>query len=140
MAKYESSVKVIPYSQETVFSKLENLENLEKLRERIPQEYLDKIENLQFSKDSLSIGIQPIGEMTLKIIEREEPKCIKFETDNMPAKVNLWIQLLPVSETSCKMKLTLKADVPPFLLSMVGSKIQQMLDAIADTLAIIPYE
>ena len=36
MANFESSVKVIPYSQERVYAKLSDLSNLESVKDRLP--------------------------------------------------------------------------------------------------------
>ncbi|MCD8291502.1 MAG: SRPBCC family protein [Prevotella sp.] len=139
MSKYESSIKQIPYPQETVYDKLSNLENIEKVKDRIPLEQLNEIKDLTFDRDSVSISISPIGTITLRVIEREEPKCIKFETTDSPVPLTLWIQLLPVTDATCKMRLTLKADIPIFLKPMIGNRLQEMIEQVADALAIIPY-
>lgn len=139
MSKYESGIKQIPYPQETVYEKLSNLENIEKLKDNIPLDKLNEIKDLSFDRDSVSISIPPIGSITLRVIEREEPKCIKFETTNSPVPITLWIQLLPVTDTTSKMRLTLKADVPIFLKPMIGNRLGEMVDQVADALASIPY-
>ncbi len=140
MSKYESGIKQIPYPQEIVYEKLSNLENIEKVKDRIPLEQLNEIKDLAFDRDSVSINISPIGTITLRVIEREEPKCIKFETTTSPVPLTLWIQLLPVTDTTSKMRLTLKADIPIFLKPMIGNRLQEMLDQVADALSIIPYD
>lgn len=139
MSKYESGIKQIPYPQETVYEKLSNLENIEKLKDNIPLDKLNEIKDLSFDRDSVSISIPPIGSITLRVIEREEPKCIKFETTNSPVPITLWIQLLPVTDTTSKMRLTLKADIPIFLKPMIGNRLAEMVDQVADALASIPY-
>ena len=47
MTKFESDIKLIPYSQERVFDKISDLTNLESIKDRIPQ---DKVQNLCFDK------------------------------------------------------------------------------------------
>lgn len=136
-SKYESGVKQIPYPQQNVYDRLSNLENIEKVKDRIPAE---QIKDLTFSRDSVSINVPPVGGITLNIIEREEPKCIKFETANSPVPFTMWIQLLPVTDTTCKMKVTVKADIPMFLKPMIGGKLKDGVDKIADALAAVPYE
>ena len=76
----------------------------------------------------------------MRIIEREEPKCIKFETVNSPIHLNLWIQLLPTSETACKMKLTVGADLNPFIKGMVAKPLKEGVEKLADMLAMIHTE
>ena len=137
MSKFESSIKQIPYSQAAVYRNLSDLSNLERVRDRIPE---DKVKDFTFDRDSVTISADPVGLITLRICEREEPKCIKFETAQSPLPFNLWIQVLPVTETTSKMKLTLKADIPFMLKGMVSGPLEDGLEKIADALAQIPYE
>ena len=67
-------------------------------------------------------------------------KTIKFETAQSPVPFNLWIQLLPVTETTSKMKLTIKAELNPFIKGMVSKPLQEGLEKIADMLTMIQYE
>ena len=87
MANFESSVKVIPYSQERVYAKLSDLSNLESVKGRLPE---DKIQDLSFDSDTLSFSVSPIGQLTLQIVEREPCKCIKLATTNSPLPFNMW--------------------------------------------------
>lgn len=135
--KYESSVREIPHAQETVYQSLSDLRNLERIKERMPEE---KVQGMEFDQDTMAVSMPPVGRIALRIIEREEPKCIKFETEQSPLDFNFWIQLLPVTEQSCKMRLTLKADLNPLIKGMVGGKLQEAIDKIAEMLAAIPYE
>lgn len=137
MSKFESSIRQIDYPQQIVFQGLSNLDNLSKVQDRIPE---DKAKDLSFDNDSVSINVPPVGKITLRIIEREEPKTIKFETVESPLPFNFWIQLLPVTETSCKMKLTIKAELNPFIKAMVSSHLQDGIEKIADVLQMIKYE
>lgn len=137
MKKFESSIKQIPYAQEAVYRNISDLSNLERVRDRIPE---DKVKDFSFDHDSVSINVPPVGQITLKIVEREEPKCVKFETVQSPMPFNLWIQVLPVNETTSKMRITVKADIPFMLAAMVSGPIQDGVEKIADALALIPYE
>ena len=86
MAQYESSIKHIPYSQERVYNKLSDLNNLNSVRDRLDliKDKLDgKLEDMTFDSDSLTLKVQGFN-LTLRIIEREPLKCIKFEGDKTP--------------------------------------------------------
>jgi hypothetical protein len=48
--------------------------------------------------------------------------------------------LLPVTDASCKMKLTIKADLNPFIKGMVQKPLQEGIEKIADALQMIKYE
>jgi len=137
MATFESSVKQIPYNQQVVYNSVSDLSNLEKVRDRVPE---DKVKDFIFDKDTVSVNVSPVGNIKLRIIEREEPKCVKLETEQSPVPFNLWIQIIPVSETSSKMKLTVKAELNPFIKGMVSKPLQEGLEKIAEALAMVHYE
>lgn len=135
MATFESSVRQIPHSQQAVYNMLSDLSNIDRVKDRIPA---DKLNDLTFDVDSMSIST-PMGAVKLKIVDREEPKCIKFETEQSPLPFNFWIQILPVTDTTCKMKLTIKAELNPFIKGMVSKPLQEGIEKIADALQMINY-
>lgn len=136
MTKFESTVKVIPYSQERVYEKLSDLSNLEALKDRLPE---DKVKDISFDSDTLSFSVAPVGQLTLKIVEREPSKCIKFETTNSPLPFNLWIQLVATTDEECKLKATIGMELNPFMKAMVQKPLQEGLDKMVDMLAMIQY-
>ncbi len=135
-SKFESSIKFVPYPQEAVYRNISDLRNLEKVQDRIPE---DKVNDLTFDEDTVGVNVAPVGELKLRICEREEPKCVKFETVQSPVPFNVWIQVLPVDEASSKMKVTVKADLNPFIKSMVEKPLQEAVEKIADALAQVQY-
>ncbi|WP_370859081.1 SRPBCC family protein [Phocaeicola plebeius] len=139
--QFESNVKHVPYSQERVYSKLSDLNNLEGVRERLDmvKDKLDgKLEDMSFDRDSITLKVQGIS-LTLRIIEREPLKCIKFEGDKSPIPLNLWIQILPVTQEEAKMKVTIRAEVNMFMKAMVSKPLQEGVEKLADMLAMLPY-
>lgn len=141
MAQYESSIKHIPYSQERVYNKLSDMNNLNSVRDRLDliKDKLDrKLEDMTFDSDSLTLKVQGFN-LTLRIIEREPLKCIKFEGDKTPIPLNLWIQILPEGMDNAKMKVTIRAEVNMFMKAMVAKPLQEGVEKLADMLSMIPY-
>ena len=139
--QFESNVKHVPYSQERVYNKLSDLNNLEGVRERLDmvKDKLDrKLEDMSFDRDSITLKVQGIS-LTLRIIEREPLKCIKFEGDKSPIPLNLWIQILPVTQEEAKMKVTIRAEVNMFMKAMVSKPLQEGVEQLAYMLAMLPY-
>lgn len=136
-SKFESSIREIPYAQQKVYDILSDMSNLERIREHIPQ---DKLEDFSFDADHITAKAPMVGEVSLRVVEREEPKTIKFETEKSPVPITFWLQLLPVTDTTCKMKLTAKAELNPFIKGMVQKPLQEGLEKIADVLQAIRYE
>ena len=137
ITEFISEIKTIPCSNGIVYETLSDLNNLEKLKNRIPS---DKIEDFTFDSDSCSFSVQPVGKVRFSIVNREPPKTIKLIADQSPMEVSMWIQLKETSEQETKMKLTVKADLNPFLKPMLSKPLQEGIDQIADILAKVPYE
>ena len=137
MSKFESSVKQIPYSQTAVYRSISDLSHLEKVRDRVPT---DKVKEFVFDADSVAVNVPPVGEIRLRIVNREEPKCVKFETVQSPMPFFLWVQMLPVTETSSKMKVTVEAAIPLMLKAMVSGPLKDAVEKVAEALASIRYE
>ena len=62
-----------------------------------------------------------------------------MQTTDSPMPVTLWIQLKQVAEMDTRMKLTVRADIPVFLKSMVAKPLQDALNKISEMLAVLPY-
>ena len=147
---FESNIKQIPHKQESVFNTLSDLNNLQVLKDRFEQvkdqipedkrKEMEKLKDLRFDSDSITINAPMVGDLKMRIIDRDFPKTIKFETENSPIPFNFWIQLLPTGEFSCKMKLTIKAELNIVIKGMVKKPLQEGIEKIADALAMIPYQ
>lgn len=136
MTEFVSEVKTIPHDEDRIFTMLSDLSNLERIKDRLPQ---DKIQDFEFDSDSCSFAVAPVGKITFRIVEREPNKTIKFETTNSPVPLFLWIQLKQVATEDTKMKMTIKADLNPFIKPMVSKPLQDALDKIAVVIASLPY-
>lgn len=136
MTEFVSEIKAIPQNDDRIFAMLSDLSNLERVKDRIPQ---DKIQGFEFDSDSCSFSVNPVGKITFQIVEREPNKTIKFATTNSPVPLFLWIQLKQVAEMDTRMKLTAHADLNPFIKQMVAKPMQEAIDKIAAVLEKLPY-
>ena len=136
MADFVSEVKMIPQNDERIFAMLSDLSNLERIKDRIPQ---DQIKDLEFDSDSCSFSVSPVGKITFRIVNREPNKTVKFETINSPLPLFLWIQLKQVGEMDTRMRLTARAELNPIIKPMVSKPLQEAVDRISETLASLPY-
>jgi len=133
MTTYESDIKTISSNEEVVFGILSDLNNLKKIQEQAPA--TDKVKDLEFDTDSCSFVVEGFGKVGFRVIEREPFKTVKFESENAPVKVNVWIQLKPVDENQTALRLTIKADLPTMIKMMVDKKLKEGVNVVADLLA-----
>lgn len=136
MTEFVSEIKQIPQNDERIYAMLSDLSNLERIKDRIPQ---DKIKDFEFDSDSCSFSVSPVGKITFEIVDREPCKTIKFQTTNSPVPLFLWIQLKQVQEMDTRMRLTVRAELNSFLKPMVSKPLQDALDKISTVLASLPY-
>lgn len=153
LSKFESEVKYISRPVEEVYGRFADLRHLEGLKERLNdpevaarmagQVPADKVEELKkyaegmvFTADSLQI-VSPVGALTLRIVEREAPKCIKFQSEGSPIPLYVWIQLLPSGGSETKMRVTVGAEVNFFMKGMVAKPLQQAADGLAGMLCMV---
>lgn len=159
MTRYESQVKTIAAPQAAVYAKLSDLSNLAVLKEKLNdpealerikasgkvtedqlQKAREQLKSLNFTTDTLSANIPPIGAIAIRITERTPEKCVKFESEKSPIPLKFWIQVLPIDEASSKLRLTLDASLNPFVKMMVDKPLKEGIERVADALSMIPYE
>ncbi len=158
MTKFESTIKQIAYPQTAVYARLADLRGLAFVRERatdpafveqvratgkVTDEQIAQLQaavgRMEFSTDSVSLAGTPLGNVTLQVVERDEPKCVKLEVQGAPIMASVWIQMLPVTDTTSKLKCTIGADLNFLMKQMAKKPLQEAVERLADMLAMVPY-
>ena len=162
MNKYESSVNTVYAPVERVYARLSDLNNIQPLKEKVDdprfeelinsqvpadkrptpeqfQKLRNNIRNLELTQDTLSGHIGPLGDITLRIVERAEPKLVKMELEGAPIQVTLWIQMLPNDENTSRLKVTIGAELNFFIRKMIESKLEKAPEGLAQVLSQLPY-
>lgn len=120
-----SRIGKIQANEDKIFEKISDFRNL---GERIPQ---DKVKDFTADADSCSFSIDKMGKFGMKIIEREPNKLIKIaNSEETPLKFNMWIQLKQVAENDTRVKVTLRADINPFMKAMVKKPLTSFVESL----------
>jgi hypothetical protein len=145
--RYVSDIKVVNNNQEIIYNYLSNFENLSKyvnddllakMSQQIPQ---IQISNFESDADSCRFRIKEMGQTEIRIIEREPCKTIKISSSgSIPVGINFWIQLLPVTVYETKLRLTLDAEMSMMIKMLVNKKLEEGINKLADTLAMLPFK
>lgn len=134
MNHFESPVKSIPHSSDVVFEFLSSFDHFEDLLPR------DKISNWVSTGDTCRFNVQGIGELGLKIIEKNPTQTIKYTADGKtPFNFFLWVQLKDVAENDCRLKITIRAELNPMLELIVSEPVKKFLEVLANAIARYPY-
>ncbi len=129
MTTIESRIGKIEEKEETVFQFLSNFRNFENL---VPQ---DKISGWEAAEDSCRFTISGIGEVGLKIVDKEPHKVIKYSGDNLATvDFHLWIQLKRVDDRDTRIRITFKAELNPMLNTLAKKPLQEFVNILVDKL------
>jgi len=137
MTTFESAIKKAECNDSEIFGLLSDLNNIEKIKDKIPQ---DKIKDLEFDADSCRFTVDMVGQIGLRIVERDPFKTIKFAADQSPVDFNLWIQLKQVEENDTRIKVTVKADLSPMIKMIAAKPMETFVDKLAEILSQLPYK
>ena len=135
--KYESKITSANCSAQQIYRVISNLQNLERVRDKIPQ---DKIQEMEIEPDCIRLKVDGLAQIiTIAIVDKIENDTVKFGLEGIPMDGNFWIQLKEVSPTDTRIRLTVKADIPMMFKFMIDKKLQQGLDQAAEMLAQMPF-
>ena len=96
----------------------------------------DKVEEWQATEDTCSFKAKGFT-VKLRMAEKEEPKLIKIVGDDggVPMDFAFWLQLKEVAPDDTRMRLVLHIELNMMMRMMVGSKLQEAVDKIAEAVA-----
>lgn len=135
--KYESAVTKVVASAGQIYAVFSNLKNIERVRDRIPQ---DKVQELEIGEDYIRMKVDGLGQkITISVVDKTENDVIKYGAEGIPMQMNFWIQMKEVAPMDTRIKLTLKADIPMMFKLMLDKKIQQGIDQAAAMIAQFPF-
>lgn len=140
MADYVSGIKSITNTTERVYNKLSDLSGMATIGEALkhhPEASKIGIEGID--SDNCAFVIPGAGRLQLRIVEREANKTIKLESVDAPIALTMWIQLVEAGTYDTRLRLTLRTELNFIMKKMIGSKLQEGVEKLADMMAMIPY-
>ena len=135
MEKYESSIKAVKASVEAVYALVSDLSRVGGALS--PQEFAKDVES---TADECSFTVDKLGRVGVRVEERMPCSQVKYALKaQMPLGVNLYIQIQEAPRQDegpeSRVKVTLTADIPMMLKPLVGSKLQDLVDRVADVVS-----
>ncbi len=129
MQEYISKQQQILRPAEQIYAAISRFDNL-------TPALADKVEAWQATEDRCSFKAKGFL-VKLRMEERIPAKQVKIVGDEggVPIDFTFWIQLQPVSENDTRMRLVLHAELNMMMKMMIGGKLQEALDKIAEGIA-----
>lgn len=128
MEKYESKQQQIRRPAAQVYAVLSDFRNFTPIIQ-------DKVDNWQATENSCSFKVKGIT-MRMAIIDKEPENFIKLTgEDGSPLDFTFWIQMKEVAPYDTRIRLVLHARLNMMMKMMVGSKLQEGIDMMAEQMA-----
>ncbi len=129
MQEYISKQQQILRPAEQIFAVISRFDNL-------TPAVADRVEEWQADEEHCSFKAKGFA-VKLRMDERVEPKHVKIVGDQggVPVDFAFWIQLHKVSDTDTRLRLVLHVELNMMMKMMVGSKLQDAVDRIAEGIA-----
>ncbi len=94
-----------------------------------------KVDGWRVEGDSCSFTVKGFS-LTLRMVEKTPYTTLKIGGDEgSPFEFVFWIQLVRVDENDTRMRLTLHAELNMMMKMMIGGKLEQAMDRIAEQVA-----
>ena len=129
MQEYISKQQQILRPAEQIFTAISRFDNLTPALQNKVEEWQADEEHCSFKAKGFTVR--------LRMDERVEPKHVKIVGDEggVPVDFAFWIQLHKVSDTDTRLRLVLHAELNMMLKMMIGGKLQEAIDQVAEGLA-----
>ena len=126
--KYESHQVVIRKPETLIYTILSDVKNFSPALE-------GKVEDWKVEGDSCSFKVKGLT-AGMRIVDRIPSNTIKIQGDETsPMPFTFWIQLKQVSVDDTRMKLTLHTKLNMMMKMMLGKKLQEGINKMADSIA-----
>ena len=144
MASYQSQKVGISYPASTVYAKLSNLEGLSDILNHIPTDQIpadkrDMLNKVKVTADTISFPGGPVGDITLKVVQKVEPTLVRLEGVGTPVPMSLTLHVTPLTPDTCEAYVDIDVQIPAMLKPMVNGPLQQMADQFGQMLRQLPF-
>ena len=139
MSTYKSKVYPVSAAREQVFEKLSHPEALTEKIKNLPPELQEKLHTVKFGEDSISFVVPPMGEMRMLFTERTAPSRIVIGPESSPVSFGLSINIGEGADGNATIETAMDIELNMFLRQVVGNKIEDGIDKMAQMLSRLPY-
>ena len=132
MERYESAIKVVKASDATIFDRLTDLAAI---GQALPPQV---VKDWEATADECHFTVDKVGRVGLKIEGKQPFALVKYTvTAQVPVGMSLFVQIKPAPDDAneSRIRLTITANIPFMLKAMVGGKLQELVDKLADAFA-----
>lgn len=133
------------YPASTVFEKYSDLEGLGELLKNVPEGYasadqMQMLSKIRVTSDTIVIPGGPVGEITLRVVERQAPTLIRLEGVGTPVPLGMSLHIVPLTLETCETYVQIDLQIPAIMKPMVNGPMQKMVDQFGQMMRQMPMQ
>lgn len=133
------------YPASTVFEKYSDLEGLGELLKNVPEGYasadqMHMLSKIRVTSDTIVIPGGPVGEITLRVVERQAPTLIRLEGVGTPVPLGMSLHIVPLTPETCETYVQIDLQIPAIMKPMVNGPMQKMVDQFGQMMRQMPMQ
>mgnify|MGYP006327469723 CR=1 FL=1 len=139
MSQYKSNSYPVDATQEQVFNRLSNPTILADKIEALPDDVKEKLSSVKFNPDSIVFNVPPVGEIKMVFSKVEAPNRLTIAPESSPVPFSMSIDIAATADGKASLATCIDVELNFFMKQMVGNKLNDGVDKIAEMLARLPY-
>lgn len=139
MSQYKSNTYPVDATQEQVFNRLSNPSILADKIDALPDDVKEKLSSVSFNPDSIVFNVPPVGEIKMVFSKVEAPNRLTIAPESSPVPFSMNIDIDATANGKASLTAAIDVELNFFLQQMVGNKLKDGVDKIAEMLARLPY-
>lgn len=133
------------YPASTVFEKYSDLEGLGELLKNVPEGYasadqMQMLSQIRVTSDTIVIPGGPVGEITLRVVEKQTPTLIRLEGVGTPVPLGMSLHIVPLTPETCETYVRIDLQIPAIMKPMVNGPMQKMVDQFGQMMRQMPMQ
>lgn len=134
MAQYNSKPVTVNKSAHDIVEKFSDLSAFGQALDSMPEVDRERVGDVKFEKDSITIDTKQVGRIAFKVTERT-PSKVAMIAEGSPVPLVLSVNLKPLDETSTEITTAIDVEIPAMLRPMIGGAMQKAVDQFGDLMA-----
>lgn len=136
MATYKSKEFTIQSPAPSIFERITDLASFESRLDQLPPDLRQKLGNVRFGQDTISINAAPMGEIKFRVTDKVAPERVTLSAEQSPVPLTLSVLLHPTLQDpgATYVQTVIDVDIPPMLRPMVGGKLQEAANKFGELL------
>ena len=99
----------------------------------------EKLSSVKFNPDSIVFNVPPVGEIKMVFSKVEAPNRLTIAPESSPVPFSMSIDIDATADGKASLATCIDVELNFFMKQMVGNKLNDGVDKIAEMLARLPY-